>query len=66
MSYEFSSSYLDGFGIVRQYICKNGAQQNGVAEQANRLFSERIAALLDESGLSKMFWVECLAALVHV
>ena len=65
MSNEFSS-YLDACGIVRQYTCRNRPQQNGVAERANRLFAERIVALLNESGLSKMFWVECLAALVHV
>ena len=27
---------------------------------------ERIIAMLKESGLPKRFWVECLAALVHV
>ena len=65
MSNEFSS-YLEACGIVRQYTCRNRPQQNGVAERANRLFAERIVALLNESRLSKKFWVECLAALVHV
>ena len=65
MSNEFNS-YLDACGIVRQHTCRNRPQQNGVAERANRLFAERIVALLNESGLSKKFWVECLAALVHV
>ena len=65
MSNEFGS-FLDACGIVRQYTCRNRPQQNGVAEWANRLFAERIVALLNESGLSKKFWVECLAALVHV
>ena len=65
MSNEFGS-YLDACGITRQYTCRNRPQQNGVAERANRLFEERIVALLNESGLSKKFWVECLAALVHV
>jgi transposase InsO family protein len=65
MSNEFSS-YLEACGIKRQFTCRNRPQQNGVAERANRLFAERIVALLNESGLSKRFWVECLAALVHV
>ena len=65
MSNEFSS-FLDACGIKRQYTCRNRPQQNGVAERANRLFAERVVALLHESGLSKKFWVECLAALVHV
>jgi hypothetical protein len=41
-------------------------QQNGVAEQANRVLAEHITTMLDESGLPKAFWGECLAALVHV
>ena len=36
------------------------------AERANRLLGERITAMLSEAGLSKAFWAECLAALVHV
>ena len=58
--------YLDECGIVREHTCRNRPQQNGVAERANRVFAERIVALLEESGLSKKFWAECLAALVHV
>src|SRR6202046_3108013 len=65
ISNEFDS-FLDAFGIVRQHTCRNRPQQDGVAERANRLFAERIVALLNESGLSKKFWVECLAALVHM
>ena len=60
------NTYLDACGIDRQHTCRNRPQQNRVAERANRLFAERIMALLNESGLSKKFWVECLAALVHV
>jgi transposase InsO family protein len=65
MSNEFSA-YLDACGIIREHSCRNRPQQNGVAERTNRLFAERIVALLNESGLSKQFWVECLSALVHV
>ena len=58
--------FLDACGIVKQYTVRNRPQQNGVAERANRTLAERITAMLDESGLSKRYWAECLAALVHV
>ena len=65
MSNEFIG-YLDSCGIAKQYTCRNRPQQNGVAERANRTLDERITAMLEESGLSKRYWGECLAALVHV
>jgi hypothetical protein len=37
-----------------------------VAECANRTMDEGITAMLAESGLSKMFWDNALAAFVHV
>ena len=58
--------FTDECGIVRQHTVQNRPQQNGVAERANRTLSERITAMLQESGLSSKFWGECLAALVHV
>ena len=65
MSNEFIG-FLDSCGIVKQYTTRNRPQQNGVAERANRTLAERITAMLEESGLSKRYWGECLAALVHV
>ena len=56
------NKFLATFGISRQHTCRNRPQQNGVAEQANRLFSERIVSLLNESGLPEKFWIECLAS----
>ncbi|CAA7264649.1 unnamed protein product [Cyclocybe aegerita] len=58
--------FMDQCGIAREHSCRNRPQQNGVAEHANRTFDEAVTALLDESGLSKSFWAECLSALVHV
>ena len=58
--------FTDECGIIRQHTVRNRPQQNGVAERANRTLSERITAMLEESGLSSKFWGECLAALVHV
>jgi hypothetical protein len=64
MSNEFNA-YLEACGIVREHSCRNRPQQNGVAERTNRLFAERIVALLEESGLSKQFWVELMINLLH-
>ena len=65
MSNEFIG-FLDACGIAKQYTVRNCPQQNGVAERANRTLAERIIAMLEGSGLSKRYWGECLAALVHV
>lgn len=65
MSNEFLR-FTDECGISRQHTVRNRPQQNGVAERANRTLDERITAMLNESGLSKAFWGECLAALVHI
>jgi transposase InsO family protein len=53
-------------GIERQHTVRARPQQNGVAERANRVLSEHLTTMLDESQLPKSFWGECLAALVHV
>ena len=52
--------------IERQHTVRARPQQNGVAERANRVLSERLTTMLDESGLPKAFWGEGLGALVHV
>ena len=65
MSTEFQK-FLDSCGIERQHTCRNRPQQNGVAERTNRVLSERITAMLEESGLPKQFWEDCLAAFMHV
>jgi len=52
--------------IEHQHTVRACPWQNGVAECTNRLLSECITAMLDESGLAKAFWGEALAALVHV
>jgi len=52
-------------GIERQHTVRARPQQNGVAERANRVLSERLTTMLDKSGLAKAFWGEALGALVH-
>jgi hypothetical protein len=53
-------------GIERQRTVRACPQQNGVAERANRVLSEHLTTMLDESGLPKAFWGEGLGAQVHV
>ena len=60
------SKFTTECGIERQHTVRARPQQNGVAERANRVLSERITTMLDESGLPKAFWGEALGALVHV
>jgi transposase InsO family protein len=59
-------AFTNECGIERQHTVRARPQQNGVAERANRVLSERITAMLQESGLAMAFWGEALAALVHV
>jgi len=63
-----SKAFLDfttQCGIEKQHTVRAWPQQNGVAERANRVLSEHLTTMLDESGLAKAFCGECLAALVH-
>ena len=65
MSNEFIA-YCDDNGIARRHSVRKRSQQNGTAEQGNRVGSERITALLAEANLPMQFWAEALAALIHV
>ena len=64
MSNEFNQ-FTTSCGIACQHTVRNHPQQNRVVEQANCLLSDRIAAMLNESVMPKIFWGKCLAALVH-
>src|SRR6185369_8117389 len=58
--------FLTEFGIELCMSTRNHPQQNGVAERANRILGDAVVAMLTESGLSKKFWCEAVAAYVHV
>ena len=51
--------------ITHQHTVRNQPQQNSIAEHANCFLTEHISTMLNESGMAKAFWGECLAALVH-
>jgi hypothetical protein len=65
MSNEFKN-YCDKKGIVRRHTVRNRPQQNGTAENGNKIIGERITAMLSEANLPMQFWVEALLALIHV
>ena len=58
--------FTNSSGIERQHTVRTRPQQNGIAEHANCVLSERITAMLKESGLVMAFWGEALAVLIHV
>ena len=60
MPREFDA-HCDKRGIVH-----NRAQQNGSAENGNKVVGERIISLLSEANLPMQFWAEALAALTNV
>src|SRR5215510_15737116 len=57
MSKEFEEFCLE-HGIERQHTTRNRPQQNGDAERDNRIFGERITAMLAESGLPPLLEVD--------
>jgi hypothetical protein len=59
-------TFTNECGIQHQHTVRARPQQNGIAERATCVLSERITAMLQESGLAMAFWGEALAALVHV
>ncbi|GLB41129.1 putative integrase core domain containing protein [Lyophyllum shimeji] len=65
ISNEFKA-LLKTSGIELRVTTRNRPQQNGVAERANRTLGNAIVTMLAESGLSKRFWCEAMAAYVHV
>ena len=53
-------------GITQQHTVHNHPQQKWVAEHANQFLTEHVSAMLNESGMAKVFWAEFLATLVHI
>jgi len=49
------SKFTTECGIEWQHTVRAWPQQNGVAERANRVLSEHLTTMLDESGLAKAF-----------
>lgn len=58
-------SFLHENGIDHDPGPPHSPQLNGVAERVNRVLCERIRALLFQSNVPKVFWVDALRHIIH-
>src|ERR1700689_1140198 len=65
MSREFEE-HCDRKGIVRRHTVRKRPQQNGSAENGNKVMGECITTMLTEANLPMQFSVEALLALMHI
>ena len=67
---EFISGEFKDFcnaeGIRRELIAPHNPQQNGVAEQKNRMIMGAAQAMLHDQGLPLHLWVEACTTAVYV
>lgn len=59
-------NYCKEKGIILDYTIAYTPQQNGKAERKNRSLVERARALLDDSGVPKIFWGEAVKTANYV
>ena len=58
--------YLKENGIIHETTVPYSPDQNGVSERANRTIMDRARAILAETGLPKILWMEIAAAVVYL
>jgi hypothetical protein len=58
--------YLKENGIIHERTVPYSPDQNGVSERANRTIMDRARAILAETGLPKILWMEIAAAVVYL
>ena len=58
--------YLKEQGIVHEKTVPYSPDQNGVSERVNRTIMDRARAILAETGLPKILWMEIAAAVVYL
>ena len=67
---EFTSTVFELFcdeqGIKRQLTAPYTPEQNGVAERKNRTVVEMARSMLKQKEIPDCFWVEAVAAAVHI
>src|SRR3954468_475067 len=67
---EYFSNEFDLFcaehGIIHERMPPYSPQSNGVAERKNRTLTDLVNAMLDTSGLSKVWWGEAIMTACHV
>src|SRR3954465_2276495 len=67
---EYFSNEFDAFcaehGIIHERTPPYSPQSNGVAKRKNRTLTDLVNAMLDTSGLSKVWWGEAIITACHV
>lgn len=67
---EYQSSEFRSFftinGLLYQTACPNTPQQNGVAEQKNRILLEMARAMILESQVPSSYWPEAVATATYL
>ena len=67
---EYTSNEFKAFlqceGIRHEMTSPHTPQQNGAAERLNRTLLEKVRCILNESGLPKSFWSECLQVATYL
>ncbi|KAH9313426.1 hypothetical protein KI387_044060 [Taxus chinensis] len=67
---EFTSNefktYLEAHGIRQQMPPTHTPQKNGIVERRNRTIMEMVRCMIDDSGLTKTFWVEATRTAVYL
>jgi Reverse transcriptase (RNA-dependent DNA polymerase)/gag-polypeptide of LTR copia-type/Integrase core domain len=58
--------YLKENGIVHETTVPYSPDQNGVSERANRTIMDRARAILAQTGLPKILWMEIAATIVYL
>src|SRR5579862_2096253 len=58
--------YLKENGIIHETTAPYSPDQNGVSERSNRTIMERTKAILAESNLPKILWMEIAATVVYL
>lgn len=53
-------------GIKHQVIVSYIPQQNGIVERKNRIIVKMVRSILKERGMSKFFWAEVIAGVIHI
>jgi len=60
------AEYLQSEGILKETTTPYSPQSNGVVEWANSTIMERVQCMLDDAGLSKMYWAFAVSVVVYL